>query len=116
MPTPAELRDNLLKEMIRLRRKMITWEWDEALDSEPDDIKKKAALAHVSIGNAVIKLQNAALKDIRDQLVANEPDLLKGTAALQAATSNIKQTKNVLDTVDKVLKTVLKIVSFASLL
>lgn len=64
----------------------------------------------MNVANAILKLENAALADIRDQLKANETEIAKGIAGLEKATADIKKVAKVLKAIDAALGVILKIV------
>jgi hypothetical protein len=115
MATPAEIRNETLKELRATRSSMHALEWDMALDEEPVPVQKKAAIARLNIGKAIIAMENAELTEIRDALKANEAGILDGIAALAEKRDNLRKIRETLVAVDKVLSALLKVLQFAKL-
>jgi hypothetical protein len=113
--TPGEIRDSTLKELRATRHSMHQLEWDMALDAEPVNVQKEAAIARLNVGKAIIALQNAQLAEIRDGLIENEAALSAGIASLAKKRDNLKKVKETLDVVDKVLSVLRQVLNFAKL-
>ena len=110
--SPGDVKKETLKALRRTRKEMMSAAWIDALKKKSDEERRVAALKLLDVNNAIHELQNAVLADIRDKLVANEAELLKGIAGLDKALENLNQAKKVINSVSKVLDIVAKVVTF----
>ena len=115
MPTPAELRRTTLRELRATRQLMLSGPWQVFVETLPPKKRSEADAKLSDIELAIQTLQKAALADIRDKLVANEKELLKGTAALAKARANLAKLQTVLEVVGSLLTIVGRIAKFAAL-
>jgi hypothetical protein len=113
--TPGEIRDETLRELRATRTAMHALEWDMALDEEPPSVQKRAAIARLNVGKAIIALENAQLAEIRDKLRENEAALSEGIASLAEKRNNLKKIRDTLVVIDKTLGALLKVLRFAKL-
>lgn len=114
MATPGELRSQTLRELRAARKNMASAVFQMALRKEPPKVQRDAALKQLATQQAILALENAELAEIRDDLVANEAELLKGIAALGKAREKLTKVAKVLDALGAALATVTKIAKFAT--
>jgi hypothetical protein len=114
MPAPDELKLMTLRELRATRKFMLSGPWEVFLQKQTPEKQAEAARKANDIELAILALQQAALADIRNKLVANEKDLVKGTQALAEARANLATLQTVLEAVGTVLSIVAKIAKFAA--
>ena len=93
---PSTLRRRLLSEMRKTVLAMMSPRWDLALEGKTRDEVTKAARTLLAMQRARLRLGNAELAEIRDQLKAKEQDLLSGIEALQRSRKKLANVKSVL--------------------
>jgi hypothetical protein len=114
MPTPGELKTATLKELRATRADLTSAEWLLSLPSQPAEVRRDAAHKLLDIEQALLALGTATLADIRDKLVANEPQLVAGIEAMAEARKKLERVKAVLTAAGKLLEVVAKVVKFAA--
>ena len=110
--SPSNTKKEILKKLRQTRKEMMFAAWTGAIRKKPVEVRREAALKLLDINDAIHELQNANLAEIRNKLIANETELLEGTANLGQALENLNQVKKVLNTVSKLLDVVAKVVKF----
>ena len=85
--------------------------WMLKLERADEPTRNRAAKELFRVNHAILTLENARLADIRDDLLQNEPALLKGTQRLRKALENLNKVKTVLNAVTGLLSVVGKIVA-----
>lgn len=108
---PSETRDRTLQELRRLRTAMMSAEWMLSLEAADEATRQAAARQLLRTQQAIVKLENAELAAIRDQLIANEAALAQGTADLRKALRKVAEVKQLLETAAAVLKIVGRVVA-----
>jgi len=112
--TPAENRKETLKQLRAARKSMISKAWLLSLKDQPEKVRREAAVELLNIEQAILELSNTTLSDIRDKLVENKADLLKGRENLEEALARLTCVKTVLKAVGDVLVVVGKVVKFVA--
>jgi hypothetical protein len=85
-----------------------------SLETLPLSKRTEAAFKLLDTERAILALCNEQLAEIRDDLLANEPELLKGIAELAKARKRLAQAAKVLDALGGLLTTVARIAKFAA--
>lgn len=111
MPTPAELRDAAIGELRAARKAMADPEFLLALEEEPVAVKKDAAAKMLAIELEKLKLENASLAAIKEELKANEAELLDGIKNLKKAQDNLANVAKILTAIGRVLGIVVKVLA-----
>jgi hypothetical protein len=114
MMSPSNTKKEILKKLRQTRKEMMSAAWTNAIRKKPVDVRREAALKLLDINDAIHELQNANLDKIRNKLIANETELLDGTANLSQALDTLNQVKKVLITAGKLLDVVAKVVKFVA--
>lgn len=113
MASPSELRKETLRELRAARKAMAAAGFLLALQRQPREVQREAAIKQLETQQTILALENAELAEIRDQLIANEVELANGIAALGRARQNISKVAKIIETVGSVLTTVGKILKVA---
>ena len=111
MARPSELRTEVMKQLRITFIKMSTPEWDLALMGKPKKIKNQAALEYARVQSARLRLGNAILANIRDQLLVNEKNLERGRERVAKALEDIGKVERVLGAISSFLNIVARIVT-----
>lgn len=114
MTTPGKLRIHALRELRAARRDMTSAIFLMSLETLPPPRRTEAALKLLDTERAILALCNEQLAEIRDDLLANERELLKGIAELAKARKRLGQAAKVLDALGGLLTTVARIAKFAA--
>jgi hypothetical protein len=107
---PSALRKKTLSGLRRAFAAMMTPEWDLALDDRTDEEVTEAARALLAVQRARLRLGNAKLSEIRDQLIADEEALTAGIDALAEALEDLQDVQRVLEATAALLAAVGRIV------
>jgi len=110
---PSNLRRGLLSEMRKTVLAMMSPQWDLALEGRSKAEVDKAARTLLAMQRARLRLGNAELAEIRDQLKAKEKDLVGGIKALQRSRKKLANVKTVLAAASQLAKIVGRIVGLA---
>ncbi len=110
---PSTLRRGLLSEMRKTVLAMMSPQWDLALEGRTKQEVFKAARTLLAMQRARLRLGNAELAEIRDQLKAKEKDLVSGMKALARSRKRLANVKTVLAAASEVAKIVGRIVGLA---
>ena len=108
--TTSDLYTQTLSSLTATRAKMLSPDWQEALDKLTVDQRRQAGQDMMQTQLAISTLTNAALSDIAAQMAAEEDDLSNATDALSQALGDITKVQTVLAAVTDVLNVVAKIV------
>ena len=111
MAAPFQIRKETLKQVRTTFLKMSSAEWDLALMNKSDEEKKKADIEYARLQRARLRLGNAELAKIRNNLLKNEQDLEKGRVHVAKALQNLKDVKAVLGTVSSFLDVIGRVVA-----
>ena len=112
--SPSDTKKEVLKKLRQTRKEMMSAAWLDVIGKKSVEVRREAALKLLDTNNAIHELQNNNLVKIRDKLIANETELLVGTANLGQALANLNQVKKVLNTTGKLLNVVAKVVKFVA--
>jgi hypothetical protein len=110
---PSALRRQLLSEMRKTVLAMMSPDWDIALEGLAKAEVNKAARTLLATQRARLRLGNAELSEIRDQLAAKEKDLVSGMKALQRSRKKLANVKTLLAAASEVVRIVGRIVGLA---
>jgi hypothetical protein len=111
MASPSEIRDELLRELRSARDQLMSAEWLSMIREAPKKQKQSAADNLMKIQLALLDLENEALATFRDDLVANEADLVDSTQGLKKALDRLESTSRVLKAVTDFLGVVARVVT-----
>jgi hypothetical protein len=110
MPTPAESRDQLIRDLRATRAQLMSPEWLTMMQSASKAQQQKASRQLMNSQLALLKLESEALASFRDQLVANEPAIAQATIRLRAALDRLRSVAKVLTAVGDFLRLVGRVV------
>ena len=108
--SPHETRRETLKQLRQARTEMMSLGWMLALEDADEQTRKQAALELLRTQQAIRKLENAELADIRDRLIDNEAELEAGTRRLETALQDLDDVRQVLGAVTGLLKVVGRVI------
>ncbi len=107
---PSELRRQTVSQLRRTFLAMMSPRWDRALEGKSEARLTEAARALLAVQRARLRLGNARLAGIRDDLKANEADLVSGMTDLSRSLKKLGDVKVVLAATTALLRTVARIV------
>ncbi|MGI9543947.1 MAG: hypothetical protein ACR2MX_11885 [Cyclobacteriaceae bacterium] len=108
---PFEIKKETVKSLGLVRTAMMELEYLIELKKLPLAKQKRAALQLSDVQIAYLQLRKSVLADIRDRLIANEGDLIKGMDSIDKALGNLKKIEKMMQVVDGFLKLVAKVIS-----
>lgn len=108
--TASDLYSESLSTLVATRKKMLSPEWQEALDGQNADLKSVASMELVQVQMAISALSNAALTDIANQMTDQSTAIQDATCALNLALQDLTKVQNIISAVSTVLTTVSKFV------
>jgi hypothetical protein len=111
MATPAETRDQLIRDLRKTRDRLTSAAWLSMLSEASEKQKDRAGRNLMKVHHALQKLEREALTSFRDQLVANEAEIAKSTKSLQAALDRLESVAKVLSALTALLKLVGRVVA-----
>lgn len=103
---PATIYSQTLASLTATRTKMLSPEWQAALDGESADVRVQASLSLMKVQQAITALSNAVLADIAQQMDAQEDALKASTTALANSLKKITNIQKVIDAITSVVSTV----------
>jgi hypothetical protein len=107
--TTTDLYAATLSVLTDARRVMLSPEWQVELDKHTQAERVAASKALVQVEQTILRLSNAILSDIAEQMQENEEALTHSTKELETALERIQKVKSVIDKVTDVLNVVVKI-------
>ena len=107
---PSELRRQTISQLRKTFLSMMSPRWDRALEGKSEARLTEAARALLAVQRARLRLGNARLAGIRDDLRANEADLVSGMTDLSRSLKKLGDVKVVLAATTSLLRTVGRIV------
>jgi hypothetical protein len=107
--TPAEIRDQILRQLRAARNEMTLPERVLALEDADAATKKQAAQDLLNTHHKIQELENAELAEIRDKLVQNEKELASAGAKLESTLDGVKTLKAYLTALAKFLEIVARV-------
>ena len=113
--SPGNTKKEILKQLSQTRNAMMSAAWIDSVRKQSIEIRREAALKRADIMDAIHELQNAELAEIRDKLIENEAELLKGTVKLGEALENLEKVKRILDVAGKLLGVLSQVVKFVAI-
>ena len=108
---PGQIRTETIRALNQLFQKMMSAEWDLALDGATGAQKANAIRLLGKVQRARMKLRTAQLAGIRDKLKQNEAGLRTGKAALERAARNLRNVEAVLNAGAGLLAIVARVVA-----
>lgn len=110
--TPSELKKATLSNLRSLQETLNSSEWILALEDEKEDATRhEAALLLLNVNRAKVRLENTALADVRDALIANEPALNTGRKDMEKALEKPEKVAKVLEKATAYLGTVTQVLA-----
>ena len=106
----SEIRKQTLKQLREIFLKMLSPEWDLALEGKPQTVKNKASRQLLRVHSARLRLRNAELRDIRDKLIENEEGLKQGRNQVAQALKKLRKVESVLNAVSAFLGAAARVV------
>jgi len=94
---PFEIRRSVLAALRKLIGRLMSPEWDQALEGETEGAVAAAALSLLRAQRIRLRLENAELATIRHELRRNEQALAAGRAALDEALEDLGGVRTVLE-------------------
>ena len=107
---PSALRKKTLSGLRKAFTAMMTAEWDLALVDRTDEELTEAARALLAVQRARLRLGNAKLSEIRNQLKKGEAALTAGIDALDEALEDLQDVQRVLEATASLLAAVGRVV------
>jgi hypothetical protein len=111
MPTPSEIRDQLLRDLRATRTQLMSAGWLTMIRVAPKPQKQAAADALMKVHLAILDLENQALTTFRDDLIANELDIARSTEKMTTSLTRLESTTKVLNAVTGFLGVVARVVT-----
>lgn len=108
---PFELKDLTARQLGKIRNAMGKPAYLLALDLLPADKRKESALLQQQVQLALLKMRNAELAEIRDQLTALELELTAGATQVEAVLADLQKTEEILRVVNGFLGVVGRIIT-----
>lgn len=108
---PHERRRVTIRELRNARDEMMSDAYLDKLEIKSAAVQQESALKLQGIIIAILRLDNATLTDIKNDLVLNEAALGKATEEMAEALTDLQNTRKVLDTVASTLAIVGRIVT-----
>jgi len=100
-----------LDQLHKAKMLMTSPEWSEKMQAANPDQRQKSQLALLRLQQACTAMENAQLDEIADQLKDNEPALLAGQKAIDAACDHVDNIQSVLKTVTSLVNAAAKVVT-----
>ena len=97
MAAPFEIREDIRRMLGTVRNAMNKPRFVLALDRQPAATQQRMARLLLAVMKARLRVTNAQLTDLRDDLVANEARLAEGRKTLERSLRNLSKTKEILD-------------------
>ncbi len=94
--TPSEIKKQTISQLQKTFLKMMSPEWDVALEGQPKNVVADAAKKMLAVQRARLRMENAELASILEKLKENEDALVKGKKALEDSLKDLEDVKNVL--------------------
>ncbi len=107
---PSELRRQTLSQLRKTFLAMMSPRWDRALEGKSEAQLTEAARTLLAVQRARLRLGTARLAAIRDDLKANEAELVSGMTDLSRSLKKLGEVKVVLAATSGLLRTVGRIV------
>jgi hypothetical protein len=112
--TPSEIKKQTVSQLQKTFLKMMSPEWDVALEDQPKNVVADAAKKMLAVQRARLRMENAELASILEKLKENEVALLKGKKALEDSLEDLEDVKNVLQMTSAFLEIVGRIVAIVA--
>ncbi len=111
--TPSDLRKMTLDELRTTLKAMLSTEWHQALSGKSKQEIGEAAHLLLTVQRTRLRLENAALREIRQQLQAHEMELLTSQRDLSRARQDMDNVTTLLKATTGFLRVVGRIVNLA---
>ena len=112
--TPSEIKKQTISQLQKTFLKMMSPEWDVALEGKPKNVVADAAKKMLAVQRARLRMENAELASILKKLKDNEEALLKGKQALEDSLKDLEDVKNVLQMTAAFLEIVGRVVAMVA--
>lgn len=112
--TPSEIKKQTISQLQKTFLKMMSPEWDVALEGKPKNVVADAAKKMLAVQRARLRMENAELTSILEKLKENEEALLKGKQALEDSLKDLEDVKNVLQMTAAFLEIVGRVVAMVA--
>jgi sugar-specific transcriptional regulator TrmB len=112
--TPSEIKKQTVSQLQKTFLKMMSPEWDIALEGKPKNVVADAAKKMLAVQRARLRMENAELASILEKLKQNEEALLRGKQALEDSLKDLEDVKNVLQMTSAFLEIVGRIVAIVA--
>ena len=112
--TPSEIKKQTISQLQKTFLKMMSPEWDVALEGKPKNVVADAAKKMLAVQRARLRMENAELASILEKLRENEEALLKGEQALEDSLRDLEDVKNVLQMTAAFLEIVGRVVAMVA--
>ena len=112
--TPSEIKKQTISQLQKTFLKMMSPEWDVALEGKPKNVVADAAKKMLAVQRARLRMENAELASILEKLKENEEALLNGKKALEDSLKDLEDVKNVLKMTATFLEIVGRIVAIVA--
>jgi len=112
--TPSEIKKQTVSQLQKTFVKMMSPEWDVALEGKPKNVVIDAAKKMLAVQRARLRMENAELASIVGELKENEDALVKGKKALEDSLKNLGDVKSVLQMTAAFLEIVGRIVAIVA--
>ena len=114
MAAPFETRNDIRRALGKALTAMNSPRFVLELDTKPKKTQERAARLLLSVMKARLRITNAQLADLRDDLVTNETAFRAGKKRLEGSLKNLKKTKEVLDATAAFLQIVARLAAIAA--
>jgi uncharacterized protein YigA (DUF484 family) len=112
--TPSEIKNQTISQLQKTFLKMMSSEWDVALEGQPENVVADAAKKMLAVQRARLRMENAELASILGKLKQNEEALLQRKHALEDSLKDLEDVKNVLQMTSAFLEIVGRIVAIVA--
>jgi hypothetical protein len=113
MATPAETRDQLIKDLRAANKKLTSPEWLGMIRDGTETQRQTAADNLMNVSLALLDLENEALASFRDKMMANEAAIAESTEAMKKALQRLESVAKVLTAVTSLIKVVGRFLALA---
>jgi hypothetical protein len=111
MATPAETRDQLIKDLRATRTQLTSPEWLTMIRAAPKPQRQAASDNLLNVQLAILDLENEALASFRDDLVANEAAIAQASEQVRTVLARLDSVAKVLTAVSKLIGVVARVVT-----
>ena len=109
---PSELKKEMLSTIRKTLREMASPQWTLTLETKTSEEQGQAAGIRRKLQQDKLRLENAALKQIRDAMIENEKDIMESTDAMRKALCKLHLVADVLSAGAKLITVVDRILKY----